>query len=109
MRNLNSALSTPLPIIPASSQTLRSMMEMLVLMVRLAFTNQLIRSHKPCPDFVVDNGNIMNTNTSGGELAMLLTQENGGTRLSSTRYLHYGTVTAQSALKYSPPPLSLST
>jgi len=46
-------------------------------------------------DFVVDNGNIMNTNTSGGELAMLLTQENGGTRLSSTRYLHYGTVTAQ--------------
>jgi hypothetical protein len=39
----------------------------------------------------------MNTNTSGGELAMLLTQENGGTRLSSTRYLHYGTVTARSA------------
>jgi len=46
-------------------------------------------------DFVVDNGNIMNTNSSGGELAMLLTQANGGTRLSSTRYLHYGTVTAR--------------
>ncbi|KAF7351382.1 Glycoside hydrolase family 16 protein [Mycena sanguinolenta] len=46
-------------------------------------------------DFVVDNGNIMNTNTSGGELVMLLTQENGGTRLSSTRYFHYGTVTAR--------------
>jgi len=28
----------------------------------------------------------MNTNTSGGELAILLTQANGGTRLSSTRY-----------------------
>ncbi|KAJ7223670.1 concanavalin A-like lectin/glucanase domain-containing protein [Mycena haematopus] len=46
-------------------------------------------------DFVVDNGNIMNTNSSGGELAMILTQANGGTRLSSTRYIHYGTVTAR--------------
>lgn len=44
-------------------------------------------------DFIVESGNIMNTNTSGGELAMLLTQANGGTRISSTRYLHYGTVT----------------
>lgn len=46
-------------------------------------------------DWVVDKGNIMNTNSSGGELAILLTQANGGTRLSSTRYLHYGTVTAK--------------
>ncbi|KAJ6614618.1 glycoside hydrolase family 16 protein [Mycena sp. CBHHK59/15] len=45
-------------------------------------------------DFIVNNGNIMNTNSSGGELAMLLTEANGGTRLSSTRYFHYGTVTA---------------
>lgn len=45
-------------------------------------------------DFVVDKGNIMNTNSSGGELAMLLTQDNGGTRLSSTRYIYYGTITA---------------
>lgn len=37
----------------------------------------------------------MNTNSSGGELALLLTQENGGTRVSSTRYIHYGTVTAR--------------
>ncbi|KAJ7185785.1 glycoside hydrolase family 16 protein [Mycena filopes] len=43
-------------------------------------------------DFIVESGNIMNT---GGDLAMLLTQENGGTRISSTRYLHYGTVTAR--------------
>lgn len=47
-------------------------------------------------DWVVDKGNIMNTNSSGGELAMLLTETNGGTRLSSTRYMHYGTVTARS-------------
>lgn len=45
-------------------------------------------------DWVVDKGNIMNTNSSGGELGMLLTEENGGTRLSSTRYIHYGTITA---------------
>jgi hypothetical protein len=31
----------------------------------------------------------MNTNQSGGELALLLTEENGGTRLSSTRYDHF--------------------
>ncbi|KII87844.1 glycoside hydrolase family 16 protein [Plicaturopsis crispa FD-325 SS-3] len=46
-------------------------------------------------DWVVDKGNIMNTNTSGGELVLLLTEDNGGTRLSSTRYMHYGTVTAR--------------
>ncbi|KAF7316108.1 Glycoside hydrolase family 16 protein [Mycena indigotica] len=46
-------------------------------------------------DFVVNNGNIMNTGANGGELAMLLTKENGGTRLSTTRYLHYGIVTAR--------------
>jgi len=45
-------------------------------------------------DWVVNQGNIMNTNTSGGELALLLTENNGGTRVSSTRYLHYGTITA---------------
>ncbi|KAF8636901.1 hypothetical protein AX17_003153 [Amanita inopinata Kibby_2008] len=46
-------------------------------------------------DWVVDKGNIMNTNANGGELAMILTQDNGGTRLSSTRYIHYGTITAK--------------
>jgi len=34
----------------------------------------------------------MNT---GGELALLLTEQNGGTRISSTRYVHYGTITAR--------------
>ncbi|KAF5379208.1 hypothetical protein D9615_005966 [Tricholomella constricta] len=46
-------------------------------------------------DWVVNSGTIINTNSSGGELAMILTEANGGTRLSSTRYLHYGTVTAR--------------
>ncbi|KAF5361620.1 hypothetical protein D9758_007371 [Tetrapyrgos nigripes] len=45
-------------------------------------------------DWVVDKGNIMNTDSSGGELALLLTEENGGTRISSTRYVHYGKITA---------------
>ncbi|KAI3605291.1 cell wall glucanase [Moniliophthora roreri] len=45
-------------------------------------------------DWVVDKGSIMNTNSSGGELALLLTQTNGGTRISSTRYVHYGKITA---------------
>ena len=44
----------------------------------------------------LDKGTIINTNSSGGELALLLTETNGGTRLSSTRYVHYGTITARS-------------
>jgi hypothetical protein len=46
-------------------------------------------------DWVLDKGNIKNTNTSGGALSMILTETNGGTRLSSTRYVHYGTITAR--------------
>jgi len=46
-------------------------------------------------DWVVDKGNIINTNSSGGALGMILTENNGGTRLSSTRYVHYGTITAR--------------
>jgi len=42
-------------------------------------------------DWTVDKGNVMTTNSS--ELALLLTQTNGGTRVSSTRYVHYGTIT----------------
>lgn len=47
-------------------------------------------------DWVVDKGNILNDN---GDLAVLLTETNGGTRLSSTRYVHYGTITAKRELK----------
>ena len=52
-------------------------------------------------DWVVDKGNIFNTNTSAGEVALTLTQTNGGTRLSSTRYVHYGTITANRNLLHS--------
>ncbi|EJF59764.1 hypothetical protein DICSQDRAFT_148289 [Dichomitus squalens LYAD-421 SS1] len=44
-------------------------------------------------DWVVNQGTILNS--TAGELAMTLTQDNGGTRLSSTRYVHYGTITAR--------------
>lgn len=46
-------------------------------------------------DWVLDKGNIINTNSSGGELALLLTETNGGTRISSTRYVHYGKIAAK--------------
>ncbi|KAF8830414.1 hypothetical protein HHX47_DHR2000493 [Lentinula edodes] len=46
-------------------------------------------------DWVVDKGSIINTNSSGGELGLILTETNGGTRLSSTRFVHYGTITAK--------------
>ncbi|KAI0300140.1 glycoside hydrolase family 16 protein, partial [Multifurca ochricompacta] len=45
-------------------------------------------------DWVLNKGDIFNTNSSGGELALVLTQNNGGTRISSTRYVHYGKITA---------------
>jgi hypothetical protein len=47
---------------------------------------------------VLDQGNIFNTNNTGGELALTLTEKNGGTKLSSTRYVHYGTITARREL-----------
>jgi len=46
-------------------------------------------------DFTLDNGAIYNLNSSIGELALLLTQTNGGTRISTTRYMQYGSVTAR--------------
>jgi len=46
-------------------------------------------------DWTVDKGSVINTNSSGGELALLLTETNGGTRISSTRYIHYGKVSAR--------------
>ena len=47
-------------------------------------------------DWIVNQGNILNTNQNGGELVLTLTQANAGTRISSTRYMHYGTVTTRS-------------
>ncbi|KAG6333931.1 hypothetical protein ID866_5163 [Astraeus odoratus] len=47
-------------------------------------------------DWVVEQGSIFNT-TSDGEaaIALTLTENGGGTLLSSTRYVHYGRVTAR--------------
>lgn len=61
----------------------------------------IITQDQRCTDWIVDKGNIFNTNTSSGELALTLTQANGGTRLSSTRYVHYGTITASRKLPHS--------
>ncbi|CCL98234.1 uncharacterized protein FIBRA_00228 [Fibroporia radiculosa] len=44
-------------------------------------------------DFILNQGSVQNT--TAGELVMILTEENGGTRLSSTRYVHYGQITAR--------------
>ena len=44
-------------------------------------------------DWVVNSGTVLNS--TAGELALTLTEENGGTRISSTRYVHYGTITAR--------------
>ncbi|KJA25634.1 glycoside hydrolase family 16 protein [Hypholoma sublateritium FD-334 SS-4] len=41
-------------------------------------------------DWTVDKGSVQNSN---GALALILTETNGGTRLSSTRFVHYGTIT----------------
>lgn len=46
-----------------------------------------------CSDWVIEKGDVVNLNSTEGELALLLTQTNGGTKIASTRYLHYGTVT----------------
>ncbi|KAI0763461.1 concanavalin A-like lectin/glucanase domain-containing protein [Trametes elegans] len=46
-------------------------------------------------DWVVESGSIINTNQNGGELVLILTEDNGGTRISSTRYVHYGEITAR--------------
>ncbi|KAJ7599047.1 glycoside hydrolase family 16 protein [Mycena floridula] len=44
-------------------------------------------------DWTLDQGDIFNSGQS--ELIMTLSEANGGTRLSSTRFIHYGTITAR--------------
>ncbi|KAG8899365.1 hypothetical protein FRC01_010570, partial [Tulasnella sp. 417] len=43
-------------------------------------------------DWVVDSGKVFIS--SKNELVLTLTKDNNGTRISSTRYVHYGTITA---------------
>ncbi|KAH9833191.1 concanavalin A-like lectin/glucanase domain-containing protein [Rhodofomes roseus] len=44
-------------------------------------------------DFILQQGNILNT--TAGELVLTLSEENNGTLLTSTRYVHYGQITAR--------------
>jgi beta-glucanase (GH16 family) len=43
-------------------------------------------------DWVLESGNILSTGT---DIQLLLTEKNGGSKISLTKYLHYGTVTAR--------------
>lgn len=52
-------------------------------------------------DFILQQGNIQNT--TNNELVMTLSQENNGTLLTSTRYVHYGTITARRKLHFATP------
>ncbi|KAI0251080.1 concanavalin A-like lectin/glucanase domain-containing protein [Lactifluus subvellereus] len=61
---------------------------------RICSNASLFNGNATAYDWVVNQGTIFNTNSSGGELALVLTQNNGGTRISSTRYVHYGKITA---------------
>ena len=86
--------SIPFPTTLVSSPTSHSTTVMLVLTVsRRSSAFSVVSYHRLSrADWVVEKGNIMNT---GSDLGMLLTRQNGGTRLSSTRYVHYGTITAR--------------
>ena len=48
--------------------------------------------HLITADWVVDKGSIQNNN---GDLVLILADANGGTRISSTTYVYYGTITAR--------------
>lgn len=45
-------------------------------------------------DWTLDKGDL--SLTKDNEVALILTETNGGTRISSTRYVHYGQITATS-------------
>jgi len=44
--------------------------------------------------WTIDQGTPQSTNNNGGEVALVLTETNNGTRISSTKYVHYGTISA---------------
>ena len=44
--------------------------------------------------WTMDQGTPQHTNNNGGEIALVLTETNNGTRISSTKYVHYATITA---------------
>lgn len=60
-------------------------------------------------DWVLEQGSILNTTTDGeAAIALTLTEHGGGTLLSSTRYVHYGQITARCmhTPPFSPPHLT---
>ncbi|KAF8815739.1 glycoside hydrolase family 16 protein [Phlegmacium glaucopus] len=59
---------------------------------RILSNNTLFNGNASAYDWVVSQGSAIN---SDGDLGLILTQTNGGTRLSSTRYVYYGTITAK--------------
>ncbi|KAI6019883.1 glycoside hydrolase family 16 protein [Pisolithus orientalis] len=62
----------------------------------LSDTSRILSNYTYFNDWVVQQGSIFNA-TSDGEpaIALTLTENNGGTLLSSTRYVHYGRITAR--------------
>ncbi|KAG6812876.1 hypothetical protein H0H92_015804 [Tricholoma furcatifolium] len=46
-------------------------------------------------DWIMESGNILQTNITGGAMTLTLTEANQGTLLSSTRYVHYGKITTR--------------
>jgi len=60
---------------------------------RIAQNASLYNGNASEYDFVLNGGSI--SNTSANELVMILTETNNGTRLSSTRYVQYGTMSAK--------------
>jgi len=59
---------------------------------RILSNSTLFDGNSSTYDWVLDKGTIQNNN---GDVALILTETNGGTRLSSTRYVYYGTITAR--------------
>jgi len=59
---------------------------------RILTNNTLFDGNASAYDWVVSQGTVINTD---GDLGLILTQANGGTRLSSTRYVYYGNITAR--------------
>ncbi|KAF9051741.1 glycoside hydrolase family 16 protein [Panaeolus papilionaceus] len=59
---------------------------------RILSNHTLFDGNASSHDWIIESGNIQ---VDGGDLALTLTEQNGGTRISSTRYVHYGTITAK--------------
>jgi len=59
---------------------------------RILSNSTLFNGNSSKYDWVVDKGSIQNNN---GDVVLILADAKGGTRISSTRYVYYGTITAR--------------